>query len=287
MGELDVRAEIRAFLISRRARVHPTERELLRSTRPRRVAGLRREEVATRAAISLDYYVQLERGQLRGVSDAVLASLIEALELDTVERTYLLNLVAQANRSPTTPTPVVTSVRPELQAMVDRMTDIAVIIRNYRLDLLGGNARGLALFAAVRRMPDHNIARHVFLDPASRDFYPDFDEVADSASGTLRASLGRDLADDDLVALVDELLASPDFAARWNRQHVQRFGAGTQRFAHPRVGHLQLFHEQLGVVVDPGLTLTVYRPVPGTGSDAGFEALAEVASNPNPGSAGG
>lgn len=273
MSEVDLQAEIRAFLISRRAAAQPTATELAQSTRPRRVAGLRREEVAQRAAISLDYYIQLERGQLRGVSEPVLASLMDALELDPVQSGYLAGLVAQVNRTALEQTPVVNALRPELQAMIDRMTDIAVIVRNLRLDLLGGNARGRALFASVRRMAGHNIARHVFLDPASRAFYPDYDAVADSCAGSLRASLGRGLADDDLVALVDELLASPDFARRWNGQHVQRFGAGVQLFEHPDVGRLELAHEQLGVAVDPGLTLTVYRPLPGSGSDAAFDAL--------------
>lgn len=276
------RDEIKDFLRSRRARLTPSPREIMVDPRPRRVAGLRRDEVAARAAISPDYYVQLERGKARGVSDSVLASLMDALELDPVERSYLSALVAQLNSHPA-PEPD-TVLPPGLHAMVAQMSGVAVVVRNHRMDMLTGNRRGRALFRTVQQMPQANIARHVF-EPESLRLYPDYDEVANFAAGTLRTSLAAHPGDAQLLDLVDDLRSTPDFDRRWSEHHVLQVGTGIQRFADPDVGAMTLAHCQFLVRDEPELVLTVYRAEDGSGSQQHFEALDELVDEEHPGPA--
>ena len=227
-----VREEIRDFLRSRRARLTPTPQEAI-DPRPRRVAGLRRDEVAARAAISLDYYVQLERGRARGVSESVLASLMDALELDAVERHYLADLVSQLNSRP--------SPEPEpglpvgLEAMVARMEGVAAVLRNHRMDMRAGNRPGRALFRALPGMVDANIASHVF-EPSSRELYPDYDLVANFAVGTLRTSMAAHPGDAQLLELVGDLRADPDFEAPLDRAQRAAGGHRQPALRGPRVG---------------------------------------------------
>lgn len=269
------RDQIREFLRSRRARLTPQQVGLVDGGGLRRVPGLRREEVAELAAISPEYYTQIECGNVRGVSEVVLQTLMDALRLDSVERAYLLDLIRQANRRRGTPRhlPPLT-IRPELQQMLDAMSDVAVNVRNDRLDLIGGNARAKALFAPAWAIESPNLARHVFLDPATITFSIDYDRIADYAAGALRVSVARDPDDADLVALIDELHGeSADFRARWRRHPVLRYGAGTQSFRHPVVGELHLQHESVKLVADPGLTLVVYSARPGSPTAAAFARL--------------
>ncbi|HRA51877.1 helix-turn-helix domain-containing protein, partial [Actinotalea sp.] len=169
---MDHRAEIRDFLASRRARITPTQAGLPLYGTHRRVAGLRREEVAMLAGVSVDYYTRLERGNLGGVSDGVLAALATALQLDEAERTHLVDLARAAGTSPARARrrPAQPQVRPSVRAMLDAMTGAPAVVRNDRLDILAVNALGRALYSELYRDPVRpaNHARFAFLDPRAR-----------------------------------------------------------------------------------------------------------------------
>ena len=199
----------------------------------RRVPGLRREEVALLAGVSVPYYTRLERGNARGASDAVLDALARALQLDDAEHAHLFDLVRTANATAAaarTPRhPARRTLRPELWNMLDAMNGVPAYVRNGRLDLLAANALGRALFAPVFDSPARpaNSARFIFLDPAARDFYPDWDAVADQNVATLRAEAGRNPHDKALSDLIGELSTRSDtFRPRWARHDVRRHRTG-------------------------------------------------------------
>src|SRR4051794_20790707 len=178
---MDTRSEIRDFLTSRRARITP-QAAGLRVFGPRRVPGLRREEVATLAGLSVDYYNRLERGHLGGASDGVLDALADALRLDEAERAHLLDLArASQPGSRGRRRSVTRTVRPSVQWMLDSMTSSAAFAENGRLDALGANRLGRALYPALfggRARQPANWARFVFLGPEARSFYGDWDRAA-------------------------------------------------------------------------------------------------------------
>jgi quercetin dioxygenase-like cupin family protein/transcriptional regulator with XRE-family HTH domain len=186
---MDQRTEIRAFLASRRARLTPEQAGLPTYGGNRRVPGLRREEVALLAGVSVDHYTQMERDNLGGVSDSVLHALAGALRLDEAERAHLFNLARTANalsrpRRPSGPQ----RVRPSIQRLLDAMTGVPAYVRTGRLDILGLNRLGAALYAPVltgRRLPV-NLARFLFLDPTASDYYVDWDKTANDAVAILR-----------------------------------------------------------------------------------------------------
>ena len=196
---MDRRTEIRDFLTSRRARITLEQAGLKVSplAGARRVAGLRREEVALLAGVSVPYYTRLERGDARGATDAVLDAISRALLLDDAERAHLFDLVRAANATAaaaqTPRRPARQPVRPELRNMLEAMSAVPAYIRNGRLDILVGNALARALFAPIFTSPARpvNAARFTFLDPAAVEFYPDWDAVADQNVATLRAEVGR------------------------------------------------------------------------------------------------
>src|SRR5438270_8676775 len=199
--------EIREFLITRRARITPDQAGLRAYGNRRRVTGLRREEVAMLAGISVEYYTQLERGTVRGVSEDVLDAIARALQLDDVERTHLFDLVRTAKQRPAKARKSAEHVRPGVQRLLDSMTEAAAFVRNSRLDILSANRLGYALYSEVFANPDRpaNLARFVFLDRRSPDFYVDWDGIADAAAGSLRIEAGHDPFDRDLTDLIGEL----------------------------------------------------------------------------------
>ena len=178
---MDRRTEIRDFLTSRRARITPEQAGLKISplADARRVAGLRREEVALLAGVSVPYYTRLERGDARGATNAVLDAISRALLLDDAERAHLFDLVRAANATAAAqaPRPARQPVRPELRNMLAAMSGVPAYIRNGRLDILAGNALARALFAPIFTSPARpvNAARFTFLDPAAAEFYPDWE----------------------------------------------------------------------------------------------------------------
>lgn len=253
--------EIRDFLTSRRARITP-DQVGLRSGGRRRVSGLRREEVALLAGISVEYYTQLERGTVRGVSEDVLAAVARALQLDDIEQDHLVALVRTAKQQPgTRRSSRAQEIRPELQRVLDSMTEAVAFVRNSHQDILSANRLGYAFYAEAFANPDRpvNLARFVFLDPAARDFYADWDGIADAAATNLRAAAGRDLYDRDLTDLVGELsMRSEEFSRRWASHDVGEYRTGTQRFHHSLVGDVELRYEAFQTLAGIDEILIVY-----------------------------
>src|SRR5256885_5405465 len=268
--------EIREFLPTRRARITPAQAGLRAYGHRRRVSGLRREEVAMLAGISVEYYTQLERGTVRGVSEDVLDAIARALQLDDVERTHLLDLVRAAKQRPAKGRKPAEHVRPGVQRLLDSMTEAAAFVRNSRLDILSANRLGYALYSEAFSNPDRptNLARFVFLDPRARDFYIDWDGIADAGAGSLRAAAGRDPYDQDLTALVGELsMRSDDFRERWAAHDVRQYQSGTQRFRHPLVGELTLTYEALELAADVDQILMAYTVEPDSTSQEALRRL--------------
>lgn len=276
-------AEVREFLSTRRARITPEQAGLpVYGGGNRRVAGLRREEVALLAGMSVDYYVRLERGNLGGASDSVLEGLAHALRLDEAERNHLYDLARASTLSGRRPTVTASRVRPTILRLLDAMTDVPAYVRNARFDLLAANVLGRALYAPVfdsplfaRRGPV-NSARFMFLDPASRDFWADWDKGADDSVAFLRTETGRAPHDKALTDLIGELTTkSDDFARRWARHDVKFHRSGVKNLHHPLVGDLALPYEAMDLPSDPGLRLNFYTPEPDSREQ---EALGLLAS---------
>jgi transcriptional regulator with XRE-family HTH domain len=279
---MDPRSEIRDFLTSRRARITPQDAGL-RVFGPRRVPGLRREEVATLAGLSVDYYNRMERGNLGGASDSVLDALADALRLDEAERAHLLDLArasqptSRGRRRSATHT-----VRPSVQWLLDSMTASPAFAENGRLDALGANQLGRALYPALfgesRRQPA-NWARFVFLNPEARKFYGDWDRTAKDCVAILRSEAGRNPRDRELSDLVGELATqSEEFRGLWATHNVRLHTKGVKQFNHPIVGELELSFNRLEVVADSGLMIVAYTAEPGSRSAEAFRLLASWAA---------
>jgi transcriptional regulator with XRE-family HTH domain len=255
---MDLRSEIRDFLTSRRARITPQDAGL-KVFGPRRVPGLRREEVATLAGLSVDYYNRLERGNLGGASDSVLDALADALRLDEAERAHLLDLArasqptSRARRRAASHT-----VRPSVQWTLDAMTASPAFAENGRLDALGANQLGRALYPTLfgRGRQPGNWARYVFFDPEARTFFADWDRAAKDCVAILRSEVGRNAHDRELSDLVGELATkSEQFRGLWAAHNVRLHTKGVKRFNHPIVGELELSYNRLDVSADPGLMI--------------------------------
>jgi transcriptional regulator with XRE-family HTH domain len=275
---MDQHNEIREFLASRRARITPQQAGLPAYGGHRRVPGLRREEVALLAGVSVDYYTQMERGNLGGVSDSVLHSLAGALQLDEAERSHLFDLAGTATtsahpRRPSGPQ----RVRPSIQRLLDAMTGVPAYVRTGRLDILAVNRLGRALYAPVladQGLPV-NLARFLFLDPGARDFYVDWNKTANDAVAILRGEAGRNPSDRRLSDLVGELSTrSEAFRTRWAAHNVRLHRTGGKQLHHPVAGDLELTYEALELPADPGLTMITYTAEPGSASQDALDFLA-------------
>ena len=281
---MDHRQEIREFLISRRARITPQQAGLPAwGGTNRRVPGLRREEVALLAGVSIDYYTRLERGNLDGVSDAVLDAIANALHLDDAERTHLDNLArtAQTGTHRKRSRPKRGGVRPELQRILDAVTEAPAYLRNGRRDLLAANRLGQALYSPMFAQPQRpvNVARFVFLDPAARSYFLDWTTAARDMVAALRIEAGRHPHDRALSDLVGELSTrSDEFATFWASQNVRFHRSGLKDIHHPAVGELHLSFEAMDLPADPGLSLIVYSAEPGSSSEDGLRLLASWAA---------
>ena len=272
-------AEIREFLTSRRGRITPQQAGLSLYGRKRRVAGLRREEVALLADISVEYYTRLERGNARGVSDEVLDAVSRALQLDEAEHAHLLDLVRIANvqRGPRRSRGS-QQVRPSIRRIVEAMSSIPAFVNNGRHDILYANPLAQALYSEHFRDPvaPPNTARFLFLDPRARTFYPEWDSVAHDVVAALHGEAGRspyDRALSDLIGLLST--RSEEFRVLWASHDVRFHRSGTKRFHHPLVGDLALAYETLPLPADPGLALVTYSAEPGSPSEAALRELAD------------
>ena len=262
-------SEVREFLITRRARITPQQAGLPAYGANRRVKGLRREEVAMLAGVSVDYYTRLERGNLAGASESVLDALARALQLDEAERAHLFDLARAAHGSSGTTRRRTGSsrVRPGVQRVLDAMGGAPAWIRNGRADVLAANSLGRALYAPVFDDPARpaNTARFTFLSPQAREFYRDWDRTSRDMVAVLRAAAGRDPYDKALSDLVGELSTrSEAFRSMWAAHDVLFHRTGRKDLHHPVAGDLDLTYEAFELPSDPGLTMLVYTAEPDT-----------------------
>ena len=283
---MDTKREIQEFLTSRRARITPAQAGVRTfGSGPRRVPGLRREEVATLAGVSIAYYTKLERGDASGVSDAVLDALSRALQLDDAERAHLFDLVRAQQPVPRTRRrwTAPQTIRPGVQRLLDRI-DAPAYIRNGRMDMLVANKLGEALYSEILANPRRpaNTARFCFLDPRATTFFVDWDETADASVAVLRTEAGRNPHDEDLTNLIGELSTrSEDFRVRWARHDVGTHDAGVKRLHHPLVGRLELTYEGMTLAADPDLVMFAFTAEIGSKSDEALNLLASWTAMPN------
>ncbi|HEY6395828.1 MAG TPA: helix-turn-helix transcriptional regulator, partial [Solirubrobacteraceae bacterium] len=249
----------------------------------RRVPGLRREEVAVLAGVSVPYYTRLERGDLGGVSEGVLEALAGALQLDDAERAHLFDLAraahpAGAPKRRRAPKP---RIRPEIQWTLDAITGAAAYVGNDRLDILATNQLARALFSELYAAPARpaNFARFCFLDPRAEAFYPDWDGAARTTAEILRAAAGRDPNDRELSDLVGELATKSEaFRTHWAVHNVRFHATAVKLFNHPGVGELSLSFNRMDIAADHGLTLFTYAVEPGSRSEGALNLLGSWAA---------
>lgn len=264
--------------------MNPTKAGVIGSGR-RRVPGLRREEVAFLAGVSVDYYVRMERGDLRGVSPAVLDALARALQLDEAETAYLHDLAAAAGprsrRGPERPAP--REVRPGLQRFMDAVTGAAVVVARQDTQMVAANPLGRALFAPVFEDPRGrgNTARFMFLSPAaSRGLFVNWEQIADQIVASMRSRVGNHPLDRDLPELIGQLESgSVEFRERWAAHDVRFHRTGLKHFRHAAVGEMELPFEALELPDHPGWRMLAYTPEPGTPSAERLALLGSLAAS--------
>ncbi|MFT4083831.1 MAG: helix-turn-helix transcriptional regulator [Nocardioides sp.] len=288
MEAFDHRAEVREFLTTRRARITPQQAGLPAYGGNRRVEGLRREEVAMLAGVSVDYYVRMERGDLGGASESVLNALARALQLDEAEREHLFALARTAGpgrtrRRRTTPA----AVRPAVRQVLAAIGDAPAWVRNGRHDILAMNRLARTLYSPVLDSPvagatarrRANTTRFIYLDPAAGEFFVDYDRIADDAAAMLRLEAGRNPHDRDLIELVGELSTQSElFRRRWASHDVTFHRSGQKRLRHPVTGQLDLDFESMELPSEPGLRLNVYTTPAGSPTADGLRLLATWAA---------
>jgi transcriptional regulator with XRE-family HTH domain len=280
---MDNRAQIREFLISRRERITPAQAGLpAYGGGNRRVKGLRREEAALLAGVSIDYYIRMERGNLAGASDAVLDGIASALQLDEAERAHLFDLARAAQPAPPRQRRTKTSgVTDGIQQILDAITEAPAWVRNARHDMLAANRLARALYAPVLADPRRpaNNARFIYLDPAAREFFADWERAADDIAAMLRSEAGAHPHDKQLVELIGELAtSSEEFRARWAAHNVRFHRTGHKRIHHPVAGTLDLDYEAMEFPAHPGLTLLTYTAAAGTPTADSVKMLASWAA---------
>lgn len=281
---MDTRDDIREFLTSRRAKITPEQAGLPAYGTTRRVKGLRREEVAMLAGISVEYYTRLERGNAAGVSEDVLEGVVRALQLDDAERAHLFDLIRAANATsaPSRRRPSQERVRPTILRLLDSISAPAYV-RSGRLDILAANTLGAALYAPV--FDDiggtPNMARFLFLNPRAPEFFASWEKVANDAVAILRAEAGRDPYDKRLSDLIGELSTrSDEFRVRWAAHNVKFHRTGAKTLHHPVVGELTLDYEALDLPGDDGQRILVYSAEPNSPSAQALDLLASWATTP-------
>jgi transcriptional regulator with XRE-family HTH domain len=278
----DIRADIREFLSSRRARITPQQAGLPAYGGNRRVAGLRREEVAMLAGVSVDYYVRLERGDLAGASEGVLDSLARTLQLDDAEREHLFDLARASGPGKRRATRATTSIRPAVQQVLDAIADAPAWVRNGRHDIIAANRMARALYSPVFDDPRRpaNTIRFAYLNPSAKDFWRDFDKITHDVASMLRLEAGRTPHDPDLIQLIGELSTQSElFRQRWASRDVMFHRSGLKRLHHPVVGDLDLNFESMELPSEPGLVLNVYTAPAGSASADGLKLLASWAAS--------
>jgi transcriptional regulator with XRE-family HTH domain len=262
------------FLRGRRAALDPGVAGPAGGVGARRVAGLRREEVAARAGMSVDYYVRLEQGRERHPSAGVVDALARALDLDDDGRLHLHRLADLTPRS--LPAPDAGSVAPALLALMRMWPANPALVLDPALDVLAANALAEAVFGGFA--PSRNLAEAMFLDPAATSFYADWDDVAASVVAALRMNAGAYPDHPRLLHVVEHLqAAAPGFARLWAANHVRATRLERKRLVHPEVGPVTLEIQAFDVRAAPQQELVVYFAEPGSPS---ADALALLAAAP-------
>ncbi|MBE8517507.1 helix-turn-helix domain-containing protein [Amycolatopsis sp. H6(2020)] len=263
-------AELGAFLKARRAALDPADLGLPPGVTHRRVTGLRREELAQLAGISVDYYTRLEQGRAKNVSDAILDALARALRLSPGEESYLHNLAAPKRREKPSPQ----RVRPELQQLLDAIQAPAFVFGRY-LEVLAWNALGGAVAFDFGRLEERSMPKLVFTDERAKQLHPEWDAVTREVVANLRAEGGRHPGDPEFARLVEELSrASAEFRALWAEHAVREKAQGWKVLLNPVVGELRLRYETLRLPDDPDQGLVIYHAEPGSESERALGLLA-------------
>ncbi|WP_101950703.1 helix-turn-helix transcriptional regulator [Mycobacterium sp. 3519A] len=275
---MEQNAELREFLRTRRARLSVDDVEVGGTGRTRRVPGLRREEVAQLAGVSVDYYSRLEQGRHLNVSDEVLDAVARALRLDDTERAYLFEIARRNRRARRRPPAPAQRVRPGVQRILETLDDITpAFVFGRRMDVLAANRLARALMADFDAMPprDRNLLRYTFLDESTRELFVDWEEVARDNVAILRLDAGRHPDDPQLVELVGELsVKSQEFRRWWADHNVRERTNGIKRYHHPVVGDLTVNYESVAVLGDPDQTLCIYTADAGSPSETALQLLA-------------
>lgn len=281
---MDTPDAIGDFLTTRRARLTPEEVCLPDFGGRRRVPGLRREEVALVAGMSPEYYKRLERGQAKGVSDAVIDGVSRALRLDEAEHAHLHDLIRAANggarpRQSERPARAV-QVSAATRQTIDAMSTVPVYVQNGRLDAVATNALGRALFSEMLddAPAPANAARFIFLESRAQTFYRDWDAQTRQIVAVLRTEAGRSPYDRRLSDLVGELSTRSDLFRRlWGTHDVREHRAGLKTIHHPVVGDLDLTYQAMDLASDRGLQMIVFSAEPGSASRERLQLLANLA----------
>lgn len=243
--------------------------------------GLRREELAQLAGVSVDYYVRLEQGRAANPSDAVIDAIARALRLDEPECGHLHDL-ARPTRQGRRPRRRPERIRPELKRLLDVVEGAPAYMLGRRMDVLAWNDLAAALLTdfAARSPGGRNMVRLAFLDPDIRALYLDWERVARDSVGYLRLAAGRYPDDPDLAALVGELsLKSEEFRRWWAAHDVRQKSRGRKRFNHPVVGELTLDYETLTLPTEPDQSLVAFTAKPGSPSETSLKLLAAWAAS--------
>jgi transcriptional regulator with XRE-family HTH domain len=282
---MDHNAELKEFLRSRRARLSVDDLDLDDTGRVRRVPGLRREEVARLAGVSVDYYSRLEQGRHLNVSDEVLDAVARALRLDEVERSYLFQLARTNQRRPRRRAPArVQRVRPGIRRILETLDEVSpAFVFGRRMDVLAANRLARALMTDFEALPprDRNMLRYTFLDESVRDLYADWEEVARDNVAILHLDAGRHPDDPLLAELVGELaVKSQEFRRWWADHNVRERSHGTKRYHHPLVGDLTVDYECVTLPGDPDQVLCVYTTEAGSPSETALRLLASWTGDP-------
>jgi transcriptional regulator with XRE-family HTH domain len=272
------------FLRARRDQLQPADVGLPDNGR-RRTPGLRREEVATVAGVSIDYLVRLEQGRDTKPSPSVIAALADALRLDDDQRRqlYRLALISQSEGLCPAPRPLARQVAPTVMALLEGLHPTPAFVAGPANDVLARNDAWEQLVRPLGVLDGAvpNLARHVFLRPQARTMYVDWVAAADEQVSRLRAATGRWGDDDDFKALMDDLRTAPEFDERWRLFAITEKRRGTTRIAHPAFGQLRLSYEVLLLPDDVDeQRLITWLPA----DDATVTALSSLGDKPVPSS---
>jgi transcriptional regulator with XRE-family HTH domain len=279
--------ELGRFLRARREQVTPEQAGITTGPGWRRTPGLRREELASLAGVSVDYYTRLERGKENRPSPAVIDALAKALRLGQTEHEHLFDLATRAaHMAPPQPAvPNRQSIAPGTEALLEHLRPYPARVLSRTMDVLAHNPGGLATMPGIESWPveRHNIARYTFLHPAARDLYVDRDTVIRGCVARLRALAGVEPDAPDLTELVEELLVkSPDFADLWERYEVRPYTQVAKTMRHPEVGTVTLNVQSMQIEGTPGHRLVIYQAEPGTPDHDAIVLLDQITHVPLP-----